>query len=110
MDSANINTTNAIYISKDAVQTTQDKPLLRRREADSELQKNTLVEAEQIQSSKLVVGNEEVFQRADNFKQNSSYDDTVNLRVRKELEIYQSIDKQNQREDISQLLGVDIFA
>ena len=110
MDTANINNASAIYISKDAVQTTQDKPLLRRKEADSELQKNALVEAEQLQSSKLVVGNAEVFQRADDFKQTSSYDDTINLRVRKELEIYQSIDKQNQREDISQLLGVDIFA
>lgn len=110
MDTANINNSNAIYIGKDAVQTAQEKPLLRRRDAENEQQKNTLIEGEQLESTKLVVGNEEVFQRAEDFKQNSSYDDNVNLRVRKELELYQSIDKQTQREDISQLLGVDIFA
>jgi hypothetical protein len=110
VDTANINNTNAIYISKDAVQATQDKPLLRRRDFDNEQQKPALIEGEQLESSKLVVGNEDVFQRAEDFKQTSNYDDTVNLRVRKELELYQSIDKQNQREDISQLLGVDIFA
>ena len=103
MDTANINNSSAIYISKDAVQTTQDKPLLRRKDLESDQQRNSVIEGEQLESTKLVVGNEEVFQRAEDFKQNSTYDDTVNLRVRKELELYQSIDKQNQREDISQL-------
>ena len=65
---------------------------------------------EKAEQQKLVAGNEEVFQRAASFKQSTSYDDTPNLRIRQELALYKSIDTQEKRDDIAQLLGVDIYA
>jgi hypothetical protein len=109
MDTANIKSSNAIFIAKDSVDNAAQSPIIKRAQleqaADAEQKsKETTVQ------QKLVAGNEEVFQRAESFKQSTSYDDNPNLRIRKELELYQSIDTQEQREGITKLLGVDIYA
>ena len=109
MDTANIKGSNAIFIAKDSVDNAPQSPIIKRAQleqasdAEQKDKKNTV-------RQKLVAGNEEVFQRAESFKQSTSYDDNPNLRIRKELELYQSIDTQEKREDITQLLGVDIYA
>jgi hypothetical protein len=109
MDTAIVKSTNAIYIAKDSVDNTPQTPINKR----VQLEQNADTEqrfGEGNQTQKLAAGNEEVFQRADAFKQSTSYDDNPNLRVRRELELYQSIDLQEKREGITQLLGVDIYA
>ena len=109
MESANIKSSNAIFIAKDSVNNAPQAPIIKSTaigqapDAEQKL-------GDKPEQQKLVLGNEEVFQRADSFKQSTSYDDNPNLRIRKELELYQSIDTQGKREDITALLGVDIYA
>lgn len=109
MDTSNIRGTGAVYIAKDTLDNNQQTPLLKRPLSalpdDGQAKLNGLYEQQ-----KLVIGNPEVYQRADSYKQLSNYDDNPNLRIRKELELYQSIGIQEKREGISQLLGVDIYA
>jgi hypothetical protein len=109
MDTSNIRGTGAVYIAKDSLDNNQQAPLLKRplsaQADDGQAKLNVIFEQQ-----KLVIGNPDVFQRADSYKQSSTYDDNPNLRIRKELELYQSIGSQEKREDITQLLGVDIYA
>ncbi|MFQ3208328.1 MAG: hypothetical protein ACI9IT_002494 [Glaciecola sp.] len=109
MDTANIKSSNAIFIAKDSIENASQTPIISRAlpEQVSDSEQKGVVKAEQ---QRLVAGNEEVFQRAESFKQSTNYDDTSNLRIRQELAIYKSIETQQKRDDITQLLGVDIYA
>jgi len=109
MDTANINSSSAIFIAKDSIDNASQTPIIKRAQLGqvNESEQTGQGKAEQ---QKLVAGNEEVFQRAESFKQSTSYDDNPNLRIRQELETYKSIETQQKRDDITQLLGVDIFA
>ena len=109
MDTANIKSSNAIFIAKDFVDNAPQSPIIKRAQLE-QASNSEQKEKQNTVQQKLVAGNEEVFQRAESFKQSTSYDDNPNLRIRKELELYQSIDTQEKREDITQLLGVDIYA
>jgi hypothetical protein len=101
MDTANIKSSNAIFIAKDSIDNASQTSIIKRALLEQE------TNAEQ---QRLVAGNEEVFQRADYFKQSTGYDENSNLRIRQELAIYRSIETQEKRDDITQLLGVDIYA
>lgn len=107
MDSANIRS-NTIFIAKESVANPQPQLSELRQKADENNQ--SLIVADQATTEKLISGNQDVFQQADSFKQQNLLDNSINFRVRRELDVYQAIDKQTQREDISKLLGVDIFA
>lgn len=109
MDTSNIRGAGAVYIAKDTADNNQQTPLLKRPLSaspnDEQAKVNPFYEQQ-----KLIIGDPEIYQRADSYKQTSNYDDNPNLRIRKELEVYQSIGSQGKREDITQLLGVDIYA
>jgi|GEM_PF-5015932 hypothetical protein len=109
MDTANIKSSNAIFITKDSVDNASQTSIIKRAllEQEANNEQNGVGKPEQ---QRLVAGNEEVFQRADYFKQSIGYDDNSNLRIRQELAIYKSIETQEKRDDIAQLLGVDIYA
>lgn len=109
MDTANIKSSNAIFIAKDSVGNALQTPTIRRALLEQAVNEEQQV-GEKPEQQKLVAGNEEVFQRAASFKQSTSYDDSPNLRIRQELALYKSIDTQEKRDDIAQLLGVDIYA
>ena len=110
MDTSNIKA-NTIFIAKESLanpQTQQLKPV-----ADTDKQRQNQELSLPVSSEKLIAGNPAVFEQADSFKQKTVFNesaDALGFKVRQELEAYQSIDKQKQREDISKLLGVDIFA
>lgn len=109
MDTANIKSSNAIFIAKDSVDSAIQTPIIRRAPLEQTADEDQRV-GEKPEQQKLVAGNEEVFQRAASFKQSTSFDDNPNLRTRQELALYKSIDTQEKRDDIAQLLGVDIYA
>lgn len=109
MDTSNIKSGSAIYIAKDSVDNAQQSPIIKRAKLEQSTDTEQRI-GERAEQQKLVAGNEEVFQRAEAFKQSTSYDDTSSLRIRKELALYQSIDLQEKREGITALLGVDIYA
>lgn len=109
MDTANIKSSNAIFIAKDSVDNAIQTPTIRRALLEQTPDEEQRV-GEKLEQQKLVPGNEEVFQRAASFKQSTSFDDNPNLRTRQELALYKSIDTQEKRDDIAQLLGVDIYA
>jgi hypothetical protein len=109
MDTANIKSSNAIFIVKDSIDNASQTSIIKRalleQETNAEQQGDGKAEQQ-----RLVAGNEEVFQRADYFKQSTGYNENSNLRIRQELAIYRSIETQENRDDITQLLGVDIHA
>jgi hypothetical protein len=109
MDTAYIKSSNAIFIAKDSLDNASQTPLIKRDLLghSSGAKQKGAVQAEQ---QRLVAGNEEVFQRAEFFKQSINYDDNPNLRIGQELAMYNSIQTQEKRDDITQLLGVDIYA
>lgn len=109
MDTANINSSTAIFIAKDSLNNAPQTPIINRIAQEEKSDRAQQLE-DKPEQQRLVVGNEEVFQRADTFKQSTSYDDNPNLRIRKELALYQSIDTQDKRDDITALFGVDIYA
>jgi hypothetical protein len=109
MDTANIKSSNAIFIAKDSVDNAVQTPTIRRALLEQTADEEQRV-GEKLEQQKLIAGNEEVFQRAAFFKQSTSFDDNPNLRTRQELALYKSIDTQEKRDDIAQLLGVDIYA
>lgn len=109
MDTANIKGSNAIFIAKDSVDNAIQTPTIRRTLLEQTADEEQRV-GEKPEQQKLVAGNEEVFQRAASFKQSTNFDDNPNLRTRQELALYKSIDTQEKRDDIAQLLGVDIYA
>lgn len=109
MDTANIKSSNAIFIAKDSVDNAIQTPTIRRALLEQTPDEEQRV-GEKLEQQKLVPGDEEVFQRAASFKQATSFDDNPNLRTRQELALYKSIDTQEKRDDIAQLLGVDIYA
>ena len=109
MDTANIKSSNAIFIAKDSVDNATQTPIIRRALLEQTADEEQRV-GEKLEQQKLVAGNEEVFQKAASFKQASNFDDNPNLRTRQELALYKSIDTQEKRDDIAQLLGVDIYA
>ena len=109
MDTANIKSSNAIFIAKDSVGNATQPPTIKRALLEQTPDEEQRV-GEKLEQQKLVAGNEEVFQRAASFKQSNSFDDNPNLRTRQDLALYKSIDTQEKRDDIAQLLGVDIYA
>ncbi|MFT5277907.1 MAG: hypothetical protein ACI97K_000002 [Glaciecola sp.] len=109
MDTSNIRGTGAVYIGKETVDNRQQATLVK-QPLIAPLDDGQAINNARLEQQKLVIGNQEVFERADSFKQSTSYDDSPSLRIRKELELYQSIRSQEKREDITQLLGVDLYA
>jgi hypothetical protein len=109
MDTANIKSSNVIFIAKDSVDNASQTSIIKHDllEQEANAEQRGVGKAEQ---QRLVAGNEEVFQRADYFKQSTGYDENSNLRIRQELATYRSIETQEKRDDITQLLGVDIYA
>lgn len=110
MDSVNIKSSGAIYIAKDTIDNAKPTPIIKRTALEEGSGGRQQQLEEKAIQQKLVVGNEEVFDRADTFKQSTRYDDNPNFRIRQKLELYQSINSQEKRDDITQLLGVDIYA
>lgn len=108
MDTANIKGSNAIFIAKDSIDNASQTSIIKRALPEPETRAEQGVGKSEQQ--RLVAGNEEVFQRADYFKQSTGYDENSNLRIRQELAIYRAIETQEKRDDITQLLGVDIYA
>jgi hypothetical protein len=76
MDTANIKSSNAIFIAKDSIDNASQTSIIKRAllEQETNAEQQGVGKAEQ---QRLVAGNEEVFQRADYFKQSTGYDERV---------------------------------
>ncbi|MBF7072501.1 hypothetical protein ISG33_03685 [Glaciecola sp. MH2013] len=107
LDTGNIKS-NSIFITKESVSNSPQALVIEQQKSDQSTASPQVLEALPVE--KIIAGNSDVFKQADSFKQQSVVNENIRYSLRKELEAYQMIDKQKQREDISKMLGVDIFA